>query len=332
MLKYILKRLLMMVPVLLGVVIITFTMMYFSPGEAEDFILGDLATEADKEVFREENGLNGGYFERLFRYIGGVLQGDFGISYTTRQPVINEITARFGTTFMLTFFAILFASILGIILGIISAVKQYSLLDNITRIFAMLGVSMPAFWEGLMLIILFSVILQILPSSGLTSWKHWILPVITLGTTSLASIMRMVRSSMLEAIRQDYVDTARAKGQKEFVITMRHVFRNALLPTLTTIGTNFSKQLGGAAVIEIVFSVPGIGKLIVDAINLKNAPLVQGGILFIAFFMSFINLLVDIIYALVDPRIRSQYGSSAKMHARAKKSLAGAGTEGGDVT
>ena len=302
----------MMIPVLLGVALITFTMMYFSPGEAEDFILGDMATEEDKEIFREENGLNDPFIVQFVRYVGGVIHGDFGTSYTTRQPVLDEILARFETTFKLSFLAILFAAVLGVLLGIISAVKQYSIIDNLTRVFAMLGVSMPAFWEGLMLIIIFSVVLGLVPSSGISSWKCWILPAVTLGTQSLAAIMRMVRSSMLEAIRQDYVVTARAKGQRPVAIIVKHVFRNALLPIITIIGNNFAKLLGGAAVIEIVFSIPGIGKLIVDAIEVRNAPLVQGGILFIACLMSFINLFVDIVYAFIDPRIRSQYMSPRK--------------------
>ena len=170
-----------------------------------------------------------------------------------------------------------------------------------------------------MLIILFSVHLGWFPSSGLESWKSWILPAFTLSTQTLATCMRMARSSMLEAIREDYVRTARAKGQSNFVVVIHHAFRNAMLPVITVIGTDFAKLLGGAAVIETVFSIPGIGKLIVDAINYKNAPLVQGGILFIAFVMSFINLFVDIVYAYVDPRIRSQYMRSSK----AKKTVRG---------
>ncbi len=307
MIRYILKRVAMMIPVLLGVTLIIFTMMYFTPGSAEDFILGDLATQEDKEIFREENGLNDPFFVQFVRYVGNILKGDFGTSYTTKLPVMDEISSRFGNTLLLAALAIAFAAILGIILGVISAVRQYSLLDNLTRIFAMLGVSMPSFWEGLMLVILFSVVLNVLPPSGIATSKAWILPAVTIGTQSLAAIMRMVRSSMLEAIRQDYVTTARAKGQTELRVISHHVFRNAVLPIITVIGNSFTKLLGGVAVVEIVFAIPGVGKLIVEAIKMKNAPLVQGGILYIAFFMSIANLVVDIIYAFVDPRIRSQY-------------------------
>lgn len=307
MFKYIYRRILMMVPVLLGVILITFTMMYLSPGEPARFILGDMATKEDIAIFNEQNGLNEPFYVQFALYAKKAITGDLGISYTTKQPVLNEVLSRFPTTFKLTVLSIVFAVVLGVTVGIITAVKQYGIIDNVMTVIAMLGVSMPSFWEGLMLIILFSVILGILPSSGLTTWKHWILPAFTLSTQTLAASMRMTRSSMLEEIRQDYVRTARAKGQKEFFVIMNHAFRNALLPIITVVGVNFARLMGGAAVIEIVFSIPGIGKLIVDAISVKNAPLVQGGILFIAVTMSFINLLTDIIYALVDPRIRSQY-------------------------
>lgn len=296
-----------MVPVLVGVAFVTFTMMYFSPGNPEDFILGDMATDEDRAIFRAEKGLDDPFAVQFVRYLTNVVRGDFGISFTTRMPVLDEVLVRFNTTFMLSVYAIIIATVFGVSLGIISAVKQNSILDNLVRIFAMLGVSMPTFWLGLMLIILFSVVLGILPSSGLMTWRHWILPAVTLCTQSLASIMRMVRSAMLESIRQDYVVTAKAKGQKPFVIIMKHVFRNAMLPIITVIGVNFARLLGGAAVIEIVFAVPGAGALIIDAIRLQNAPVVQGGILFVAIWMSFINLFVDVIYAFVDPRLRSQY-------------------------
>lgn len=307
MIRYIAGRIAMMAPVLLGVVLVTFTMMYMSPGEPAKFVLGDMATEEDIAIFNEENGLNDPFIVQFASYVKKALTGNLGISYTTKQPVIDEVLNRFPTTFKLTVLSIIFSVIIGVTIGIISAVKQYGFIDNIMRIIAMLGVSMPTFWEGLMLIILFSVVLGILPSSGMTTWKHWILPAFTLSTQTLAASMRMTRSSMLEEIRQDYVRTARAKGQNEFTVIMAHAFRNAVLPIITVIGVNFARMMGGAAVVEIVFSVPGLGKLIVDAISVKNAPVVQGGILFVAVAMSFINLFTDIIYAFVDPRIRSQY-------------------------
>ena len=309
MVKYIYKRLLLMVLVLVGVGLLTFTMMYFSPGRPEDFILGDLATKDEKAVFRQQNGLDDPFAVQFVRYMAGALHGDLGTSYATKLPVMQQLIPRFLTTLKLTVYGMIFATVVGVIIGIISAVKQYSALDNITQVIAMLGVSMPSFWEGIMLIILFSVILKWLPPSGVENPSGWILPSITLGTWALCSVMRIARSSMLEEIRQDYVVTAKAIGQSEFAVIMKHVLKNALLPIVTVVGINFSRLLGGAAVIEIVFSVPGIGKLIVDAIQTKDAPIVQGGILYIAFFMILVNLLVDVLYAFIDPRIRSQFVS-----------------------
>lgn len=307
MIKYIGKRILMLVPVLLGVVLLVFSMMYFSPGNAEDYILGDMATEEDKEAFREENGLNKPFFIQYINYVKDALQGDLGISYTTKQPVSTEIFKRFPTTFKLTLLSTLWSIVIGITIGIISAVKQYSIMDHVTRLIAMLGVSVPTFWEGLMLIILFSVQLALLPASGFTTWKHWILPSFTIGTHSAATVMRMMRSSMLEAIRQDYITTAKSKGQTNFVVITKHALRNAIIPVMTLVGVNFGRLLGGSAITEIVFSIPGLGNLIIDGIKVKNAPLVQGGILVIALAMALCNLIVDVLYAYVDPRIRSQY-------------------------
>jgi peptide/nickel transport system permease protein len=300
----------MLIPVMLGVVLLVFSMMYFSPGNPEDYILGDMATAEDKAAFREEHGLNEPFLVQYFNYVKNALQGDLGTSYTTKLPVVTEILDRFPTTFKLAVFSTAIAIVIGVSTGIISAVKQYSVWDNISRFIAIIGVSMPTFWEGLMLIILFSVILKWLPSSGFSSWRHWILPAITIGTHSASSVMRMTRSSMLEAIRQDYIRTARAKGQKNSVVIWKHAFRNATIPVMTIIGLQFGRMLGGSAIAEIVFSIPGLGNLIVNAIKVKNAPLVQGGILFMAVVMSLVNLLVDVLYAYVDPRIRSQYVAS----------------------
>ena len=307
MIRYVLKRLVMMVPVLLGVAFVIFTMLYLSPGEPADFILGDLATEAAKEQFNEENGLNRPFLVRYVSFVAGALKGDLGTSYITKKPVMEEIGERFPNTLLLATLSMVVATIIGVSLGILSATKQYSIWDSLSRVLSIIGNSMPSFWEGLMLILLFSVVLGWLPASGFSSWKHWILPAITIGTGSAASIMRMTRSSMLEEIRQDYIRTARAKGQTERVIIWRHALRNSMIPVMTTIGLSFGRLFGGMAISESVFAIPGIGKMIVDAIPVKNAPVVQGGILFIAFSMSIINLIVDVLYAYVDPRIKSLY-------------------------
>lgn len=311
--KYILKRLLMMIPVLIGVSLVIFTMVYFTPGDAPEMILGDLGTPEDKALMREELKLDEPFLIRYLDYLKGlVFEGDLGTSYTTKRPVIDEILERFPATVILAGMSAILASIIGIIAGIISATKQYSLFDNIATGLSLVGVSMPNFWQGLMLILLFSVWLRWLPASGFSGPNYWILPVITIGTSNAATIMRMTRSSMLEVIRQDYIRTARAKGQVERVVIWKHALRNALIPIVTTIGLTFGKMLGGAVLTESIFSIAGIGKLMVDAIKLRNTPVVQGGVIFIAFSLSIVNLLVDILYAYIDPRIKSQYMKAKK--------------------
>lgn len=307
MLRFILKRILMMIPVLFGVSLIIFTMSYLTPGDAADMLYGDSATIEQKEQLREELGLNEPYLSQYINYMKGVLQGDLGTSYSTKRPVLDELLDRFPTTLKLSAAGIALSLIIGVTLGIISATRQYSIFDTLATTFAMLGISIPNFWLAMMLIIVFAVNLGWLPPSGLNSASAWILPVISLGMNSTATIMRMTRSSMLEVIRQDYIRTARAKGQKEIAVILRHALPNALIPIITVAGLQFGRLMGGAVMAETVFSIAGIGKMMVDAIKLQNTPVVQGGVLFIAFVTSIVNLLIDILYAFVDPRIRSQY-------------------------
>ena len=313
MLKFVGRRLIMMIPVLLGVSLLIFTLLYFTPGDPATSILGDMATEEDKEIFREENGLNDPFVKRYVDYVTGIIfEGDLGTSYTTKQPVMTEILQRFPVSFALAAVSGVVATVIGVVCGIISATRQYSIFDNIITVISMIGVSMPGFWQGMMMIVIFSVYLGWFPPSGFSTPLHWVLPCFTIGTVSAASIMRMTRSSMLEVIRQDYIRTARAKGQTERIIITRHALKNALIPIITVIGLNFGRQLGGVVVMESVFSIAGLGKLMVDGIKVKNYPLVQGGILFMAFTTCISNLLIDIIYAYVDPRIRSQYTAGKK--------------------
>lgn len=308
MLKYILRRILLLIPVILGVTLITFTMLYFTPGDPARLSLGEQATETALEIFREENGLNDGFFVRFGRYVfNAFFKQDLGMSYRYKQPVFDEILSRFPATLKLAGLGVLVAVLIGLPTGIISATKQYSIFDTISMILALIGVSMPNFWQGLLLIILFSVNLRVLPSSGFSTPAQMILPVITIGTSTAAIITRMTRSSMLEVIRSDYIRTARAKGQKESKIVLRHALGNAMIPIVTVIGLQFGYLLGGAVLTESIFSVPGVGRLMVDAIKNKDFPMVQGGVLFIAVTFSIVNLLIDILYAFLDPRIRSQY-------------------------
>ncbi|MGI6662374.1 MAG: ABC transporter permease [Bacillota bacterium] len=305
--KYILRRVLMMIPVMIGVILIVFTLMYITPGDPVDILLGDEATPETKEALRKQLGLEGGYLERFSRYCLNLLKGDLGICYSTRQPVSARIAQTFPYTVRLAISGCLVAVSLGLVVGVVSAVKQYSVFDQVSMIVCMVGFSMSSFWLGLLLMLLFSLKLGWLPASGFTSLKQMILPSLTVGLHTAASIARMTRSSMLEVIRQDYITTARAKGQREFIVILRHALRNALIPVTTVIGMQFGHLLGGSVLVESIFSVPGIGKMMIDSIKQRNYPVVQAGVLTIALAFSLVNLLVDIAYAYFDPRIRSQY-------------------------
>ena len=312
MLRYILKRLLAMIPVLIGISFLISLLMYFTPGDPAQMILGDLATEAEIAALREKMGLTGSFFQRYFRYMGGVLHGDLGISYVTNQPVLTEIMVRFPITARIALLVIILASLIGIPVGIISAVRQYSFLDNITRVIAMLGITIPSFWLALLLVLAFAVNLKWFPASGLYGPIYYVLPVFSISAVPIARITRMTRSAMLEVVRQDYIRTARSKGQTEMAIIFKHELKNALIPILTIIGIQFASGLGGAVVNEQVFAIPGLGKYMVDAIRARNYPVIQSTVLLLALFQSLVNLAVDIIYAYVDPRIRSQYARTQK--------------------
>ena len=320
MLRYIGKRLLMMIPVMLGVSLIVFCMVYFTPGDPAQYMLGADAAPETIQQLREELGLNRPFWVQYLSYIKNiVLHGDLGTSYTTHRSVTAEILDRFPNTLRLAGLSIGLATVIGITTGIIAATKQYSIFDNLATVFALTGISMPNFWTGLMLIIVFALHLGWFPPSGFAEPKQWVLPVITVGLASTATIMRQTRSSMLEVIRSDYITTARANGQTEGVIVFKHALRNALIPVITVIGIQFGTQLGGAIMTEAIYSIPGVGKLMVDAISMKNYPMVQGGVLFLALCFSLVNLAVDILYAFIDPRIRSQYSrkKKASQHAHA---------------
>ena len=306
--KYILNRIIMMIPVLLGVSLIVFSMIYIAPGDPARIILGESASEEAIQDLRNEMGLNDSFVKQYLRYIKDIVtKGDLGTSYITRRSVTTEIMDRWPKTMLLASMSVALATLIGIPTGIISATKQYSIFDNLAMVLALVGVSMPNFWQGLVLIIVFSVHLALLPASGFYGPIYWILPVVTIGTSLAATITRMTRSSMLEVIRQDYITTARSKGNKENIVIMKHALKNALIPIITVIGLQLGRGLGGAILTESIFSIPGIGKLMVDSIKARNYPVVQGGVLFIAIAFSIINLFVDILYAFVDPRIKSLY-------------------------
>ena len=305
--RYIIRRLGLLIPVLLGVMFIIFTLNYITPGDPARIMLGEQAEEWQVEQLREEMGLNDPYVVRLGIFFANTMQLDFGRSLNSRRPVIDEITARYPTTIQLATMSILLAVLLGVPLGMISAIKQYSAFDNVVTVLGLIGISIPSFWLGLMLALLFSVSLGWLPPTGWTGPLTWIMPVVTLSSFPLAVIMRFTRSSMLEVIRQDYIRTARAKGMKEFKVITRHALKNALIPVITVTGLQFGFLMGGAVVTEQIFAIPGLGNFMITSINMRDYPIIQGGVLLIAFTFSMINLVVDILYAYVDPRIRSQY-------------------------
>ena len=296
-----------MIPIMLGVIFVVFFMTYITPGDPALLALGESAPREAVEALREAWGLNDPFLQRYVKYVVNVAQGDLGISYSTRKPVVDEIASRFPTTLTLAFYGTILSVLIGIPLGIIAATKQYTVFDTTATALGLTMMSIPNFWLGLMLIILFSVNLGWLPPSGVATPQAWILPIITIGTGSCALVMRITRSSMLEVIRQDYIRTARAKGQKESIIIWKHALRNALIPVVTAVGLDFGNLLGGAILTETIYSVPGLGRFMVECIQRRDYSLIQGGVLFIAIVFSFVNLLVDILYAYIDPRIKSQY-------------------------
>lgn len=303
----------MLIPVIIGVTFIVFFILNLSPGDPAAIILGDQATEQALQMKREELGLNKPLLARYGNYMSGLVRGDLGVSYKNSIPVWGQVMDRLPNTAILAVTGILVALIIGIPIGILSAKKQYSVLDNVSMVVALIGVSMPNFWSGLLLVIFFSLFLGILPSQGMGFgfagvFKSLILPSLTLGINSAAMVARMTRSSMLEVIRQDYISTARAKGVSEKIITFRHMLRNALIPIVTAVGLQFGTLLGGAMLAETVFSWPGLGRLMVESIKSKDIPMVLGCVILMATMFTIVNLFIDIIYAFIDPRIKSIYG------------------------
>jgi peptide/nickel transport system permease protein len=297
----------MMIPVLLGVMFIIFTLMYITPGDPASLLLGERAPPEAIAALRLEMGLDDPFLVQFVNYVSRVARLDLGTSISTKRPVFTELADRFPTTARLASLCIILAFFTGIPLGIICATKHHSIFDNVISVLGLVILSIPNFWLGLMLIILFSVNLGWLPVSGFTTPLHWIMPTLTIGLSSMGVFMRFTRSSMLEVIRQDYIRTARAKGQKESVVIMKHALKNALIPVITVVGLSFGSLLGGAILTETVFAIPGIGNYMVLSIRTRDFNIIQGGVLMIAIAISLVNLFVDILYGFVDPRIRAQY-------------------------
>ena len=307
MLKYVLKRLLMIIPTVLAVSLIVFFIMDFVPIDAAVTALGDGASPEQLEAYREEHGLNDPMLVRYVRYMAGILRGDLGTSYAQRMPVWDLFANKFPKTFQLAIASVIVTIILSIPLGIIAAVKKDSLVDTFCSTLSFVGLAMPNFWLGLLLIMLFSVQLKWLPATGANSFKSIILPAITCGTGNMAALTRITRSSMLDTLKQDYLRTARSKGQSEAKIITMHALKNAQIPIVTQIGIQISTLIGGAVLTERVFAWPGVGSFLVDSIQKSDFEVVTGFVIMLAIFVSVILLLVDIIYAFLDPRIKAQY-------------------------
>ncbi len=304
MLRYVVKRLLLAIPVLLGVTFVMFLIALITPGDPAVILLGERATPEELATLREQLGLNDPWYQQYFDYVSKAARGDFGTSYRSRTPVFEELMDRFPNTVQLTVAAMAVALLIGIPLGVLSAVKQNTLIDRFAIIFAMLGSSMPVFWIGLVLILIFSLRLNLLPASGKGGIDNLILPATALGVGAAALIARITRSSMLEVLRNDYMRTARAKGLRERVVVLRHGLSNALIPVVTVVGLQFGALLGGAILTETVFAWPGIGRHIVQAIGQRDYPTVRGGVLLVAMTFVIINVLLDVLYAYLDPRIK----------------------------
>ena len=307
MLKYIIRRILFIIPILLGISLIVFTIMTVIPGDPASIILGDKATVEQKNMLNEQLGYNRPFTERYVSFLKGAVSGDLGTSYRTRQPVLNEILLRFPKTLKLAVLALATAVIIGIPIGMLSAVKQYSKLDVISTTTALFVAAIPTFWMGLLLMLLFSLYLGWLPPGGSDSLLHYIMPTITLSLPMASSLLRLTRTAMLEVISQDYVRTARSKGVKELFVICIHGFKNASLPIVTSLGMSFGSLLGGTVIIESIFSMPGLGTLMINAIRTKDIPQVMGSVLFLSALFCLVMLIIDILYAILDPRVKSQY-------------------------
>lgn len=308
MLKYIGKRLLAMIPVIIGITILVFFIMKLAPGDPARMILGDNATEEALAAKRAELGLDKPLLVQYGNYMIGLLHGDMGISWTNERSVSDEVFSRFPATLKLAAVSALVSIVLAIPLGILAAIKRNTFFDHASMALSLIGISMPAFWLALMLMLLFSVRLGWFPVQGAADgWRSYVLPSIAIGFMNMAAIARTTRSSMLDTISQDYIRTARAKGISENEVIMHHAFRNALIPTITVIGVQLGGLIGGAVLTETVFAWPGLGRYIVQSVNGRDIPAVMGCIIVMAVAFSLVNLLVDLLYGFIDPRIKSMY-------------------------
>lgn len=308
MIRYVLKRVVLMPFLLLASTFVIFALVNFSPTDPAIIMLGSEATPEAVAELRDELGLDDPFLVQYINYVGNALKGDMGSSYYTRTPVFQEVVSRIPTTLKLTFGGIIFAMLVGIPLGVICGVKQYGWADNLFTTLAMFIAAMPAFWLALLLMLLFCMKLKWFPTMGIENgFMSFVLPIITVSLPYIGTYLRYTRSSMLDTIRQDYVTTARSKGNKELVVIMKHAFRNALMPLVTITGLYVAGLMSSAVVVESVFALPGVGLLVLDAIKKKDTPVVMGCIVFLSMVFLVVTLLMDVVYAFLDPRIKASY-------------------------
>lgn len=305
--RYVMKRILMMIPMLLGISFLVFAIISLTPGNPAQLILGQNAPAQAVAALSEEMGLNRPFPVRFADYVFSAARGDFGVSYVTGQPVFGEIFSRFPITFSLSLSAVCLAVVIGIPLGILSSVRRYSGLDIGSTVMAMLMSSIPEFWFGIMMMFIFSLKLGLLPSYGTGTAAHLIMPTVTLAIPCAAKLLRLTRSTMLEVIRQDYIQTAIAKGVSGRSVIWKHSLKNALLPVITVIGMSFGRMVGGTVIVESIFSISGLGSLVLDAIRMKDIPQIMAAVIFLSLLFGLIMLGVDLLYAFVDPRTRARY-------------------------
>jgi len=308
--RYVVKRVLLMLLLLLGMSFIVFSSLYIAPGDPAEMVAGPSATQEDIEQVRASLGLDRPFLVQYGSYLVNLLKGDLGTSYTSRQPILDEILVRLPNTLNLACAAMILSVLVGIPAGIITALRKDTIIDNVLSTTSMIGISIPNFWLGTMLIYLFSVLLPWLPSGGMNhffwtpaGFREAILPAIALSTATVASFTRIGRSAMLDVLQSDYIRTAKSKGLKGKTVILGHALRNALIPLVTQFGTSFGGLLGGAIITEQVFVINGIGTYLINAINTRNIPVVQSTVLVIATMFILINLLVDLLYCVIDPRI-----------------------------
>lgn len=312
MVRYVIRRLLLMIPVIIGVTLLIFMLQAFTPGDPAKLALGNDATEEELQQWREERDLNAPILVQYGKYMWGVLHGDFGISYRSPKNITTTIFERWPTTFLVAILSVSISALIGIALGIIAALHRNSWVDSFARFLGMLGVSMPNFWFALLMIMQFALNLKWFPVSGFYGPEYWVLPMATVGILGSAGLLRLTRSAVLDSLSADYIRTARSKGQKEGNIVLHHVLRNALIPIVTSIGGHFAAAFGGTIILEQIFAIPGLGQLMVNAIYQRDYPLIRGSVLLVAVTASVVNLLVDLIYAWIDPRVMAAFRNSVK--------------------